>query len=533
MTALPVSVDAVVIGGGPNGLVAAVLLADAGWSVLLLEAQDEFGGSVKSQVVDGWVMDRFSACYPLAVASPVLRALDLEQHGLRWSRANTALAHPLGPDDGVGAAIYADREHTAANLADDDPADGQAWLDLCAQYDRISERFLAAMLTAWPPVNAARRLQHTLGGPAELLRFGRFLALPAHRMGQELFRGQRGRSLLSGNAMHADAPADAPISGLMGWLMAMLAQDVGFPSPVGGASELTAALVSRARSAGAELLSGEPVVGIDVADGKAVGVRTASGATVHAARAVVGDVAATSLYRQLLRPTDLPSGLLDELESFEWDLPTVKVNYRLQSDPPWTAQAARGAGVVHVGADANGLVHWSADLATGRIPRTPFALVGQMSAIDETRSPAGTQALWAYSHLPRDVTDDASAIELAKRIDEMLESHAPGFAAQVIDRDVQTPACLMAENANLVGGALGGGTSQLFQQLVFRPVTGVGGPRTVIDHLYLGSAAIHPGGGVHGACGALAARAALADSRRLGALRRRASSAVLDRFYRE
>jgi phytoene dehydrogenase-like protein len=156
-----------------------------------------------------------------------------------------------------------------------------------------------------------------------------------------------------------------------------------------------------------------------------------------------------------------------------------------------------------------------------------------MSTIDPTRSPAGTQALWAYSHLPRGVIGEAAAHELAQEMDQLLDAYAPGFADLIIDRDVQTPAMMVGENANLVNGAIGGGTAQLFQQLVFRPVPGLGGPRTVIDNLYLGSAAIHPGGGVHGACGASAARAALQDHGRVGSLKRRAASLLLDRFYRE
>ncbi|MDQ1690433.1 MAG: hypothetical protein QOD87_541 [Pseudonocardiales bacterium] len=526
------AVDAIVIGGGPNGLVSAALLADAGWSVLLLEAQDELGGAVKSRVQDGWTMDRFSACYPLAKASPILRELDLHEHGLVWADAEHVLAHPLGPDDERGALIHSDRRLTAANLAEENPADGAAWLQLCDQYDTVSKDFLDALLTAWPPINSARRLMKSLGGPAALLRFARFLALPAYRMGQETFVGQRGRALLAGNAMHADAPMDAPVSGMMGWLMAMLAQSVGFCAPVGGAGQLTAALARRARAAGAELVTGEPVVGIDVRGGQAVGVRTASGHRIAARRAVIADTAVTSLYRELLADADLPAELLAELDRFEWDLPTVKVNYRLRRTPAWTAVHARSAGVVHVGADSAELVRWSADLTTGRIPQTPFALIGQMTTVDPTRSPSGTQAMWAYTHLPRGIHDESSAQLLADRVDDMIERHAPGFGAEIIDREVQTPDTLSAEDANLVGGAVGGGTTQLYQQLVFRPVPGVGGARTVIDNLYLGSAAIHPGGGVHGACGALAARAAISDHTRLGTVRRQVASTVLDRIYR-
>jgi phytoene dehydrogenase-like protein len=529
---LPRSVDVIVIGAGPNGLVSAALLADAGWSVLVLEAQPELGGAVRSARKNGWVMDRFSACYPLAAASPVITGLELDRFGLRWAHSDPVLVHPDGPDDHSGAAIYRNRLATAAKLAEERQADGETWLALCAQWDRISEPFLQALLTRWPPVRPALRLRAALGGSGEFLRFARFLSLPVHRMAAELFQGERGRLLLAGNAAHADAPALAPVSGTMGWLLAMLAQDVGFPAPVGGADRLTDALASRARAAGAELLTDEPVAGIDVRDGRAVGVRTASGQAVMATRAILAGVSAPALYTELLDAADLPGRLSADLDSFDMDLPTVKVNYRLRSTPLWTALPGRTSGVLHVGADSDGLVHWSADLETDRLPRRPFALVGQMTTIDPSRSPDSTEAMWAYSHLPRGRIADSDAMELASRITATIAEHAPGFGDLILDSDVQTPASLVRDDANLVCGGLGGGTSQLFQQLIFRPVPGLGGPYTPVDRLYLASAAAHPGGGVHGGCGALAARAALADSSMLSQARRRARAAIFDRLYR-
>ncbi len=508
----PETADAVVVGGGPNGLVAAITLADAGWDVVLLEARDRVGGAVSSVDRDGWVMDEFSACYPLAVASPVMSRLGLEDHGLRWSRSGTVVTHPGGPDDPRGASLHADPAVTAAGLDEEHPGDGQAWLDLVAQYDRIKEPFLDALLTRWPPVEAASRLAHRVGA-ADLPALVRFLVLPVTRMGEELFGGQRGRLLLAGNAMHADIPPDAPGSGLFGWLMTMLAQDVGFPSPQGGAGMLAQALASRARAAGVEIRTGMRVEHVDVAAGRAGVVRVDGGPAVRARRAVVADTSAASLYESLLDPDTVPPEIRRGMRQFEWDLPTVKLNYRLRATPPWTATDARTAGVVHAGGDMDDIVHWSADLATRTVPRRPFALVGQMSTIDPTRSPAGTESLWLYTHLPRGVIDDASADRLVDTSEDMLDRYAPGWRDLVLDRWVQRPSDLAAADANLVGGAVNGGTAQLFQQLIFRPTTGLGGPRTPVEGLYLGSAAIHPGGGVHGSCGFLAARAALADDR--------------------
>jgi phytoene dehydrogenase-like protein len=502
--------DAVVVGGGPNGLVAAITLADAGWDVTLLEARDKVGGAVSSVERDGWMMDEFSACYPLAVASPVMSRLGLEDHGLEWCRTDVVVAHAGCPEDPVGASVYADVDATAVALADDRRPDGAAWLRLVEQWHHVKEPFLDALLTRWPPVEAGSRLARSVGA-ADMPRLARFFLLPATRMAEECFVGQRGRMVLLGNAMHADIPPEAPGSGLFGWLMSMLAQDVGFPSPRGGAGMLAAALASRARAAGVEIRTGERVERVDLVDGRAEIVRVAGGVTVRARRAVVADTSAPMLYEELLSEHAVPPRLRHALRDFAWDLPTVKINYRLRATPPWTAADARRAAVVHVGADVDGIVRWSADLATHTVPAKPFALVGQMTTADPTRSPAGTEALWLYTHLPRGVADDASADDLVTRSEAMLDRYAPGWSELVIDRWVQRPSDLAAANANLVGGAVNGGTAQLFQQLFFRPVTGLGGPRTPVDGLYLGSAAIHPGGGVHGACGYLAARQALLD----------------------
>ncbi|WP_020391296.1 phytoene desaturase family protein [Kribbella catacumbae] len=525
-------VDAVVIGSGPNGLVSAIALADAGWDVLVLEAADEFGGAVRSTTVDGWVSDRFSSSYPLGVASPVLRALELERFGLRWAHAPLALAHLLDPDDQDAAAIHPDPADTAASVGRDHPKDGDAWLRLYQDYVKIRAPFLQSLLTSWPPVAPGLRLARKLGSAGELARFARFMAMPVHRMGQELFEGPRGRALLAGNAFHADAPLSGSVSGTMGWLLAMLAQDVGFPVAEGGSGSLSSALVRRAEHAGADLIPSTPITAIDVSAGKVTAVRTAGGETIAVRRAVIADVSAQALYGELLPPASIPAGLRRDLENFEWDYPTVKLNYRLSGPIPWRAAEAREAGVVHLGGTADELVHVGADLDTGRLPTTPFLLIGQTTKADASRSPAGTEAVWAYSHLPRGVADDASAEKLAGRMDRAIERHAPGFLDLVIARDLQRPSDFVHANASLGLGALGGGTAQLHQQLIFRPTIGLGSPRTVVSGLYLGSSAIHPGPGVHGACGYLAARAALRDASLLGPLTRIPTTAALRHLQR-
>ncbi|MET9275971.1 NAD(P)/FAD-dependent oxidoreductase [Kribbella sp. NPDC003557] len=524
---LPRSVDAVVIGSGPNGLVSAITLADAGWDVLVLEAADTFGGAVRSTEDGGWISDRFSSNYPLGVASPVIRALELEKFGLKWANAPLPLVHLLDTD-GAAAAIHPDPEDTAKSLGAEHPGDGDAWLRLYQQYVSIREPLLKALLTTWPPVGPGVKLARQLGSAGELLRFARFMAMPMHRMGQELFDGRHGPAIIAGNALHADASLSGAVSGTMGWLLAMLAQDVGFPVAAGGSSALSGALVRRAERAGALLVGGTPVSGLEVSAGRVTAVRTASGETVAVERAVVADTSAPVLYRELLPEALIPGGLRRDLdERFEWDYPTVKLNFRLSGPIPWLTPEARCAGVVHLGGTADELVHLSADLDTGRVPSQPFLLIGQTTKSDPTRSPDGTEAVWAYAHLPRGVADDASAEKLAGRMERAIERFAPGFGNLVIARDLQRPSGLESGNTSLGLGAVGGGTMQLQQQLIFRPTIGLGSARTFVDGLYLGSSAIHPGGGVHGACGHLAARTALRDASLLGPLTRKLPAAAL------
>jgi phytoene dehydrogenase-like protein len=309
------TVDAVVIGAGPNGLVAANLLADAGWDVLVLEAAAEPGGAVRSAEVTapGFTSDLFSSFYPLGAASPVVSGLDLTAHGLRWTHAPAALAHVL-PDDRV-ALLSRDLAVTAASLDTFAAGDGEAWQALFADWQRLREPLLRALFTPFPPVRGALGLAGVVG-VADGLRLARMLTLPARTYGEETFAGAGARLLLAGNALHSDLGPGQAGSAVFGWLLSMLAQDVGFPVPVGGAGQLTAALVARLRAAGGELSCGRPAERILVADGRAVGVADAAGGLVRARRAVLAAVPAPVLYRKLVGAQHLPARLVSDLERF-------------------------------------------------------------------------------------------------------------------------------------------------------------------------------------------------------------------------
>lgn len=510
-------VDAVVVGAGPNGLVAANVLADAGWRVLVLEAEDEPGGAVRSAQITapGYHSDLCSAFYPLGVASPVIAGLDLAEHGLEWLHAPAVLAHVL--PDGRHVGLYRDPDRTARSVAAFAPGDEQAWHAEFAHWRRVRDDLLDAVLRPFPPVRAGARLVRELGA-AETLRLARLLTLPVRVLGEERFAGEGARALLAGNALHTDLGPDNAGSGVFGWLLAMLGQDVGFPVPRGGAAALTAALVARLAARGGRVDCGRPVTEVVVAGGRALGVRDAQGQAVRARRAVLADVPATALYGSMVAEEHLPARLLDDLAGFHWDAGTIKVDWALSAPIPWSAQEVGEAGTVHLGADVDGLADVANDLACGRVPSAPFLLLGQMTTADPSRSPAGTESVWAYTHVPRGQEWPRDRLlRRADHIEETIERHAPGFRDRIVARAVAGPAELAEHDRSLVGGAINAGTSAIHQQLVFRPVPGLGRADTPVDRLYLAGASAHPGGGVHGAAGANAARAALARDGALGA----------------
>ncbi|MGW5360103.1 phytoene desaturase family protein [Actinopolymorpha pittospori] len=504
------SVDAVVVGAGPNGLVAANLLADAGWDVLVLEASDAPGGAVRSAEITapGYLSDLCSAFYPLGAASPILAELRLEEYGLTWRHAPAVLAHIL-PDDRC-AVISRDAAATAESVAAFAPEDGRAWEEEFDRWMRLRDDLLEALLRPFPPIRPAGRLLCRLG-IGEALRLARLGIMPARRFVEERFAGEGARVLLAGCALHTDLGPDQAGSAVFGWLLAMLGQDVGFPVPEGGAGRITEALVRRLDARGGRIICDRPVTGVLLARGRAVGVRDAAGEYVRSRRAVLADVPAPVLYRSMVGTNHLPGRLVEDLHRFEWDHATVKVDWALAEPVPWQAEEARGAGTIHLDADLDQLVAFGAELSRGRIPSTSFALLGQMTTADPGRSPAGTETLWSYTHVPHGTRWDKNGLSrFADSLEQLIERHAPGFTERILARHVAGPEDLSAEDPSLVGGAINAGTSALHQQFVFRPVPGLGRADTPIDRLFLAGASAHPGGAVHGAPGANAARAALA-----------------------
>lgn len=515
--------DAVVIGAGPNGLVAANLLAEQGWEVVVLEAESEPGGAVRDAEMEaGCRYDLFSGFYPFGAASPVMARLDLQRWGVRWRHAPVVIGHPFL--DGRSAILSRNLDETCASLDSFGPGQGDRWRSLFERWQQVREPTLRSLLGApFPPVVGPLRLVKTLG-PSELLAFTRFAMLPLRRMCDEEGLLDGATMLLTGNAAHSDLTPELPLSGFFGWLLAMLGQDVGFPVPEGGAGQLTAALVRRLESLGGRVVCDARVARVDIRNGQARGVITKAGEHYSARRAVLADVVAPVLYRDLVGAEHLPARLLDHLDRFQLDNSTFKVDWLLNGPVPWQEPRMADAGTIHIADSLGEVAATGLQLADRMIPDKPFVVVGQSSVADPSRTPDERQLVWAYTHVPQRVRGDAGGditgiwnqdecARMAERIEARIETHAPGFRSTIRTRRILSPADLSARDSNLLGGAINGGTSALHQQLVFRPTPGLGRPETPVTGLYLASSSAHPGGGVHGACGANAARAALAARR--------------------
>jgi phytoene dehydrogenase-like protein len=370
---------------------------------------------------------------------------------------------------GEWAVLHRDREVTASLMDAQHPGDGEAWLRLCGQWDRIGDSIVQALLTPFPPVRpglAALAKLPSVGG----LRFVRELLTPAADLARHRFGGFAPQVLLCGNAGHADIPLNAPGSALMGVLLVMLGQTVGFPVPVGGAGMLAQAMSARLRAQGAEIRCDSEATAIEVAGGRAVAVRTAD-ERFAARHAVVADVAAPNLYGRLLPEEAVPRRTRDAMRLFEMDPATVKVDWALDGPVPWREPPPYDPGTVHVADSVEQMAEALHQVSSQTIPAAPFMLAGQMTTADPSRSPAGTESLWAYTHVPQQVTrdagdgsvrgvwDEADCERFADRMQQRIEQLAPGFGSRVLARRVLGPRELEARNANLVGGGVNGGTA--------------------------------------------------------------------------
>ncbi len=494
------------VGAGPNGLVAATLLARAGWSVEVLERRPVAGGAVGSETTSrGYVHDWGSAFYGVLHASPVLRELGLDAR-VPWAHTRTPVSATWDP-----ARPAAVLRRTVDGTADGLGADADAWRELVGWWHRLGEPLFAAMLG---PVGAPLPLLRTLRrltGVREGLQTARLLLEPVEAYVAQQFTTDAARMLFAANATHADVGVDAAGSTPPAMLLAMAAQVHGMPVPVGGASRLAQGLVEAAQEAGVVVRTGVEVTRVVVRGGRAVGVVTADGAGTAVRRAVVADVAPTVLARDLVGEEHLPGAWLASLRRHRWTSGYFRLDVDLDRPAPWADERLSDSVVVHVTGTMDELALSQAEVRRGLLPTVPQLIVGQQDRADLTRVPPGGASLWVECHCPArpvGAPDDWDA-RFADRVLDRLELHAPGLRSAVVDTTVLTPLDLQDRDPNLVGGDVGGGSAAPDQLLVFRPVAGWSPYALPVDGLFMCGAASHPGGGVHGLCGRNAAQAVL------------------------
>jgi phytoene dehydrogenase-like protein len=468
-----VSYDAVVVGAGPNGLAAAVTLAEAGRSVVVVEAEESVGGGARSAelTLPGFVHDICSAVHPLAADSPYLATLPLDRHGLRWLQPEIPLAHPLV--GGRCAVLHRSAEETALGLGADADA-YRRWVGALAErWDRLAPMVMGPIVR--PPAH-----------PLVMARFGLPALVPAARFGRRAFSTEEGRALFAGCAAHAFLPLDHALTTSFAFVLLAAGNAVGWPVAAGGSQSITDALVSYLKELGGEVRTGE---------------RVTSMMQLPSSRAVLFDLGPSQV--ATIADEHLPARYRERLASFRHGPAAFKIDYALSGPVPWTHEAARRAGTVHVGGTAQEVAASEAATSAGRHAERPYVLVAQQSLVDPSRAPAGQHTLWTYCHVP-----NGSTFDMTDRMEAQIDRFAPGFRDLVLARHVAGPAWFEAHNANDVGGDIAGG-SHGGLQLIFRPTLQLHPYRTPNPRLFICSASTPPGAGVHGMCGHHAARSAL------------------------
>ena len=499
--------DVIVIGSGPNGLVAANALARRGFRVLVLEANARRpGGALGSEelTLPGFVHDVGAAFFPFARSSPAFQELGLEQAGVEWRHMPIESCHPAL--DGSHACIARDSAVGAAHFGS--ARDGEAWRKLAAFHARVEPELLAALLGPFPRVGAALRV-----GPMNLLRVAWYFARSGGSLARSLFESEAARRVLPSLGLHVDVGPEDWFGSAVSYILGMTASTGGYAVPKRGAQSITNALVTLLEGYGGRLRLAARVSQIVVRERRAAAVRLDTGEELRARLGVIADTAAPTLYLKLLERADVPSWLVRKMSHFRQGFGTFKVDYALSGPVPWSNEQARQSAVVHVSESLADLARFTRDVRAGIVPRDPYLVVGQQSLADASRAPLGQHTLYCYTHVPSQVAGGwAEQREaFADRISDRIEGLAPGFKALVEGRHAQAPMDLEATNANLIGGDLGGGTNAWYQQLLFRPVFPYFRYRTPVKGLYLCSSYTHPGGGVHGMCGYNAALVAARD----------------------
>lgn len=466
--------DAIVVGSGPNGLSAAILLAQAGLSVCIYEAKSTIGGGVRSAelTLPGFVHDICSAIHPLGKGSPFMQTLPLTDFGLEWIQPEIPLAHPL--NYGQAAALHQDIDETAATLGVDGRAYKNMMQPLVDNWQDLAADFLGPLVI---PRN-----------PVQFVSFGLQALQPVTWLAHTRFKGAKARAMFAGLAAHSLLPLENLITSSFALMLGTLGHVVGWPMPKGGAQNLANAMGNYFKSLGGTIITDHKIERLE---------------ELPSSRIVLLDLTA----RQVLRMTGdkLPHRYRRQLQHYRYGPGIFKIDYALSGPIPWTAPECRKAATVHLGGTFNEIAHSEHEANFGRICDKPFVLLAQQSIIDPTRAPEGKHTLWAYCHVP-----NGSNVDMSEIIENQIERYAPGFKDLILAKHSINSAWIEQHNPNYIGGDINGGVQDIFQ-LFTRPVWNLRPYRTPLRGVYICSSSTPPGGGVHGMCGFHAARAALKD----------------------
>jgi phytoene dehydrogenase-like protein len=464
--------SAIVVGSGPNGLACAAALATEGVDVTVLEAEDTIGGGTRTTelTVPGVLHDECSAVHPMASGSPFFKALELERHGLEWRWPEVDLAHPL--DDSSASLMLRSIDDTAAGLGED----GDAW-----------RRLFGAPSRAFAALNddLLRPILHVPTHPISLTRFGLAATMPISAVAR-VWDGAHAKALFGGVAAHSFCSFGQPMSAAVGMALICSCHAFGWPVARGGSRAITDALAAVIREQGGRIETG---------------VRVTSLAELGEAEVVALDLAPSAVAG--IAADRLPGRIARAYRRYRHGPAAFKLDLAVQDGVPWTSEACRRAGTVHVGGSFAELAAAERDINRGRMPQRPFVLVAQQYLADPERSAGDVHPVWAYAHVPNGYDGDAEPAILAQ-----LERFAPGLRERIVGSASRSTSQIAAANTNLIGGDIVNGANTP-KQVLFRPRFAVNPYATGIPGVYICSAATPPGGGVHGMCGFNAAQAAL------------------------